>query len=108
MLLLFQRGLIMHNLHITLTQQTLVSQQPRSSHPPNVLIIPTTAILYSKEKRQDSLPQLPDATGKCNNHKHGKLECPEKHLPSGSPNHAPTCRWLLPFAREWHATRTLR
>lgn len=65
MLLLFQRGLIMHNLHITLSQQTLVSQQPRSSHPPNVLIIPTTAILYSKEKRQDSLPQLPDATGKC-------------------------------------------
>ncbi len=65
MLLLFQRDLIMHNLHITLTQQTLVSQQPRSSHPPNVLIIPTTAILYSKEKRQDSLPQLPDATGKC-------------------------------------------
>lgn len=41
------------------------------------------------------------------NHKHGKLECPEKHLPSGSPNDAPTCRWLLPFAREWHATRTL-
>jgi hypothetical protein len=39
MLLFFQKGRIMHNLHITLTQQTLVSQQPRSSHPPNVLII---------------------------------------------------------------------
>jgi hypothetical protein len=33
----------------------------------------TTAILYSKEKRQDSLPQLPDATGKTQT---WKLECP--------------------------------
>jgi hypothetical protein len=32
---------------------------------------------------------------------------PRKELPSESPNDAPTCRWLLPFAREWHATRTL-
>ncbi|CAM6012114.1 unnamed protein product [Sphagnum balticum] len=24
---------------------------------------------------------------------------PRKQLPSGSPNDAPTCRWLLPFAR---------